>query len=567
MSVVSRALVLSGAIPCVLSMLVAATGPARAIDATLAEATSLEAAVRDSLATLMGPSIKIGDRPVQLTAAGDHYDVVVPMFRAGQKTSSGVPLAQDIRMTGTARPGENGTWIIEGVKLSNPLVFTLDIPVPAGDDAPGGAPTGPGGAKKADKPATKTVPVTYTMDQQGQVGRILWDPSFKTPSTWTTTIQSTTVKSEGGPAATSTVTGPINAVSTLRPAGSDRVDALTEGTIQDYRISSAGGPLGLDVAMKTVRIASALNGVSRARGVALIQAMTTAISTAMTAGKPGQPPEVAPEMIKAILAALQDFASDYSLDETIDGLIAKSSGQAAALDQLRLGLDAKSDAGMLRAGMTLGMTGLTLPGLDLGDMAALLPRRVLMRPVIGGVAVVDVMRFATLASDNKDPGPDDFAALFSHGGITGGLESMVIELAGATITGQGKVVATGPSPDAITGSATLTAENFDVAMQKVTAIPALAQQAVPVMVFIKGIGRTVDNKLVWDVVYKDNKLLINNVDLTAMAGGGAAPAPRAAARPTAPAAPSVQAPSVPAPSVGGTAKAPQRQGQVPSWAR
>ena len=40
------------------------------------------------------------------------------------------------------------------------------------------------------------------------------------------------------------------------------------------------------------------------------------------------------------------------------------------------------------------------------------------------------------------------------------------------------------------------------------------------MLFIKGIGRNVGDKLVWDISFKDNKVLVNNVDLTAMAGGG-----------------------------------------------
>ena len=151
---------------------------------------------------------------------------------------------------------------------------------------------------------------------------------------------------------------------------------------------------------------------------------------------------------------------------------------------------------------------------------------------------------ANLATDNIDPTPADIAALFSHGGVTGGLDSMTVEVGGATFTGQGSLVATAPSAQAVTGTAQVTATNYDDLMQKVSAIPGMGQQALPVMVFIKGIGRTVDNKLVWDATYKDGKVLINNVDLTAMAAG-AGPAP--AARPVAPA---------PRPSPGGSLKQP-----------
>jgi hypothetical protein len=535
----SRSRLLTGSSIGILALALAGLHPALAADATAAQATSMENQVRDALGTLFGPAVKLGDRPIQITAAGDHYDIALPFPNAKLRTPAGG--IQTIQMTGTARPGDNGTWIIENVKITNPLMFTVDMPLP--QDAPGA-------------PA-KTTPVTYTMDQQGQSGRILWDPSFATPSTWTTTTQSINVKSDGGPVATTTASGPVNAVTTMRPAGSGNVDILVDGTLQDYRVDAQGPQGPLQVAMKTVRVTSGLNGISRARGLAMVQAMSGLIASAVTAPPaPGQMPKAAPELVKAVVASLQDFASDFMLDESFDGFIVKAQGQTAALDHMRLGLDARSDAGLLRAGMTLGMQGLTLPDMPLGDMAGLIPRRVALRPVVGGVAVADIVALANLASENKSPPPELIAALFSHGGITGGIESMTVEVGGATFTAQGKVVATAPDPGALTGTATITAENFDGLMQKVTAIPSLAQQAVPVMVFIKGIGRTVDNKLVWDIVYKENKVLINNVDLTAMAGGGgsAAPAP-----------PQVAPPQVAPPVTAGPKGATKRP--IPSWAK
>jgi len=39
-------------------------------------------------------------------------------------------------------------------------------------------------------------------------------------------------------------------------------------------------------------------------------------------------------------------------------------------------------------------------------------------------------------------------------------------------------------------------------------------------VFAKGIGRVVGNQVVWDITYRDNKLLVNGTNLLAMMGGG-----------------------------------------------
>ncbi len=486
--------------------------PARAANVSATDAASLERQVRDALGGLLGPTVTLSDRPVQLTPAGDHFDVAVPLPYAMPPDPAGA--STDLRITATARPAENGVWLIDGVRLTSPLRFSMRMPAPTAPDAPGG--------KRG------TVPVLFTVTQQGQDGRVVWDPSFATPSTWTVSTQATTAHAEGGPIVQDTRVGPSNAVTTLRPAGADRADVLLDGTVQDYHLDSNASGDPVQVGVQRVRVGGALNGVSRARAVTLVQTIAGLLAATPRGDGPAKP-KAAPELVRAILATLQDFASDFALDETLDGFIVKSSGQTVAMDQMRVGVDAKSDAGLLRAGMTLAVDGIGLPELPLGDMAALLPRRVAVHPVVGGVAVSDLMRVAASAGEDRDPSPDDVAALFSHGGITGGLQSLELQVGGAVITGNASLLATGPSADQVTGTAQLSAENYDALVQKVAAIPALAQQAMPVLVFIKGIGRTVENKLVWDVSYRAGKLMVNTMDLSAMAGaagGGGKPEPR-----------------------------------------
>ena len=43
-------------------------------------------------------------------------------------------------------------------------------------------------------------------------------------------------------------------------------------------------------------------------------------------------------------------------------------------------------------------------------------------------------------------------------------------------------------------------------------------QVLPALVFAKGIGRNVGDKVVWDVTYLGDKLLVNGTDLSAMTG-------------------------------------------------
>jgi hypothetical protein len=489
--------------------------PALAADMTAAQAASLEQQVRDALGGLLGPTVTLGDRPVRLTPAGDHLDVVVPLPYA-MPPDPGAPAggaSSDVQVTATARPAENGVWLIDGVRLTSPLRFVLQMPVPPAPGTP---------APPADRDAKRpTAPMLFTTTTQGQDGRAVWDPSFATPSTWTVSSQSTTVHAEGPRTVQDTRVGPANAVTTLRPAGPDRFDVLFDGTLQDYQLDSSANGDPVHVGVQRTRASGALNGVGRTQAVALVQSLASIASGMTAAAAPMDvpaKPRIAPELIRGVLGALQNFASDFSFDETLDGFIVKGAGQSVAMDRMRLEFDAKSDAGLLRAGMAVAMDGLALPELPLGDMASLLPRRIAFHPVIGGVAVSDLMRLASLSSEHRKAGPDDIAALFSHGGITGGLQSLELQVGGAVLTGNASLLATGPGADQITGTAQLSAENFDALIQKMSAFPPLAQQAMPVLVFIKGIGRTVENKLVWDISYRAGKLLVNNMDLSAMAG-------------------------------------------------
>ena len=494
--------------------LAALQAPARAADVTAADATTVETNVREWMGAMLGPSVKVSDRPVQVTSAGDHFDVVVPVKLQADGAGS------ELRVTATARPLAGGKWSIDGVRTSMPLRFTIDMPIPP---------------KDGDKQAFKAAPVTYTVNLAGQDGQILLDPTFATPTTWTSSAKGGTIHTEGGVGGASmtqdTRMGPVTSVMTLRPAGPDRVDLVGDGTLQDYRMESKSADVGaIQIGMKLLRANFSMNGVSRSRAITISQSMagfTSAMLAAMPAPGstvPAAPPKLAPELFKTFVAALQDFASEMNFEESIEGLALKFGDYAATMDKAKLGIGAKSDKGILQARMDLGFEGIALPGNALGPFQALVPTEVSFRPFVSGVGVNELMRIATAASEKRDPTPEELAGLFARGGIVAGLESMSIEVAGATFTGNGKVVV--ETPEKISATAQITAEDFDDLMEKLGGTPGMAQ-FVPMIALVKGMGKTVDDKLVWNIAYKDGKVLVNNVDLAAMGGG--APPPRGGA--------------------------------------
>ncbi len=500
-----RSFLLSGAAVFALS-----TG-VQAQTVTSADAIRLEAQVQAWLSDLIGPALVRGARPVRISPAGDHYDVSVPLPLAAD------PGAPPAAYTASVRPAANGTFAFEQLRVSSPLAFTLNVQVPADKDA--------------NTPA-KTVPVAYRLQVDGQDGRGTYDPSFATPSVMTQTVQSLRLEAKGAEIDQVTTVGPTTSTTTIRPVGEGRVDMLIDGVLQAYALRSAlpnGAELNLGA--ERVRLNMAMNGVSRERAATLLRTSVqileqTGLPAAVPGASGGRPtPKVAPGLIRAYLDSLQDFASSMTLDETLEKLTVNAMGVPVTVAMARIGLDAKSDKGRMQGAMDFGVEGIGLGDVGLGAMQALIPSRVAIRPVISNVDVAALMRMLQTMSEGNDPAGADIAAMFAQGGLVTGLESFSVDVGGARFKGQGKLTLAAPSPAGMTGTAQIVAEKFDALVQTIQAIPDLAQGGVPLLVFAKGIGRNVGDTLVWDVSYADGKALVNGVDLSAMAGGGAPAAP------------------------------------------
>ena len=76
------------------------------------------------------------------------------------------------------------------------------------------------------------------------------------------------------------------------------------------------------------------------------------------------------------------------------------------------------------------------------------------------------------------------------------------------------------------------------------------QTALAVLTIAKGIGQASGNQTVWDITYQDRKVLVNGVDVLAMASAAGGNHARPSTRPPAPVVPSpVPTPPAPSPSV------------------
>ncbi|MBC7801524.1 MAG: hypothetical protein H7Z10_12955 [Gemmatimonadaceae bacterium] len=490
------------------ALMATAVPVAHAADVTPEQARLLEGQLRTWIQGVVGPGTTLSARPVQATPDGERFRLMLPI---------GIPQTgtnESIALLGSARPLDGGRWSIEGPYMPSPSRFTLSIPTPPTERQ-----------KAQGKSAGPDVPVDYAVTVGGQESQGVFDPSFRTPSNLANSVRDLRVEATSDLATQVTSVVRSAGSSTLRPSGPDRVDYIIDGTIEGYSMrTKAADSQAVEIGARRVRVTGEITAISRERVATIVPALVR-ITGGFTGGLPKSPdtgaaaavtPAIDPAVLRVVLQSLQDLASEFKLDETIDGIAVNYGPVAGTADQLRIGMGAKSEGGLLQAHMDLGLDGLALPDMQLGAMAELLPKKIAMRPVLTGVPVAELMRLLVAAGESKSSGPPpEFAAMLRRGTVGVGLDSFALDVAGASFAGMGKFVVT--SPETIGGQAQVTATNFDALMAKANAMPELGG-ALPVLVFAKGIGRAVEGRLVWDITFRDRKLVVNGTDLTAMTG-------------------------------------------------
>ncbi len=463
-------------------------------------ARQIEGQLRTWIGTMVGPGLKIGERPVQVMAEGDHYRLNVPF------TIQNAGKADTITPTATMHPLDGGRWSIDSMTVPQPLRFTVMMPQPP---------------REGQKVTPAPVPVSYVMTVATQMGRGVWDPTYKTASTLETDMTGFNLNATGTNIRQQSTFDHSHAMNSFTPASGDRVDVVTDGLIENYaNTSQSPGTQELKLASRAIKVSGTMHGVSRDNATLALQQMIRIFTPIIAAApaKPGAPPP-APDMkaTRTLIAAMGDLASDMALIETVDDLKVSYAGAGGTAKQALLGMGGKSVNGILQAYMDIGFDGIAVPDLPLGPMEALVPTRVALRPVISGAATQDVIDALLAATEQKagQPTPEAFGKVFSKGGVSTGLDSFLIEMGGAVIKGNGAFVMSNPQTG--TGKAQITATGFDALQAKASVIPQLAQ-IMPLFVFLKGLGKASGDQLLWDVTYEGGKMLVNGTDMSAMMG-------------------------------------------------
>ncbi len=159
----------------------------------------LEPRLRAWIAGVTGLSIP--ELPLSITPEGDHDHVAVPV--PGLVVPTGEP-----DVTATLRALDGGRWAVDHLMLPPSSRFTMPVPTPG---APG-----------------RTVPGRAQLELAGQDGHMLIDPSFATPTTFSSEVRSVTLEVSGGSQRQLQRIDRYEAHGTLADAGNNRLDLVQE---------------------------------------------------------------------------------------------------------------------------------------------------------------------------------------------------------------------------------------------------------------------------------------------------------------------------------------------------
>jgi len=183
-----------------------------------------------------------------------------------------------------------------------------------------------------------------------------------------------------------------------------------------------------------------------------------------------------------------------------------------------LGFGGESPEGRLHAWLNIGVDEMASPSLP-PNIATFMPHHVEIKPSLSGVLTADLHKLALDATEegaDTDSLEPDIAAIFSHGGVELGIQTLSFDLGPAQVQGTGHITAL--SPDNWHGEAHLVATGLDDLSAQARTNPDL-QQALPVLILLRGLAKPDGKKLVWDIVSDGPSVTVNGLDLSQMGSG------------------------------------------------
>ena len=471
------------------------------------QARLLESQINAWLVQVTAGTIPLPPRAIQMQPEGDHYLVTVPFAPFGQVQPP------DAAFTAKARPLDSTRWALDDQRFPPDLTFNTTEMVP---DAPDTKNPGPDG--RHPEPVT----IHAVLGEQDVHG--VFDPTFSTPTTSGGTIASMDLTKTGGIGPSTSHFGRFTSQSSTQPIDPAHINMLSDMGIENYS-TKADMPDGSAFSLNAARVhlMGAISGLAHDQMLPLLHTAIELgqIAKAASPGdNPGGPTPEQKAALRKLLEASHGLLTGAKLDESMEGVKFDYSGTGGSISKIALTFGGDAPQDVLSADMGLTLDGLALDFLP-PNLTGFVPTHVSIHPTVSNINVAALTKMGmdattpTPAGQSDDVPPPDLQTLFANGGINVGFDQLAMEIVGTRIDGEGKFNVTGPQ--SVTGQAQFTAHGLDALITKLQADPMLAQ-GVPVVIFLKGIAHTTADQSVWQVTVANAKVLVNGLDMSAMAG-------------------------------------------------
>jgi hypothetical protein len=232
------------------------------------------------------------------------------------------------------------------------------------------------------------------------------------------------------------------------------------------------------------------------------------------------------QALRAVVEALRGSMTSFDSRGAMENMSGEVDGAGAfAVRRVAVSMHGAAPNDLLHASFSLSIDGVSVPTMP-PDIAEWVPSHIALQPSVSGISVTELTRLA-LEATAESANPDELLAaaqaLWTDPAAQIGIDSLSIVLGPAHLEGHGVVHFTAPEHPVL--QARVTATGLDALLAKANGKPE-AQQAIPIIMMLKGMARPEGSQLVWDLVVSPDEAKVNGIDLKHLGGGAGGPSRR-----------------------------------------
>jgi hypothetical protein len=353
--------------------------------------------------------------------------------------------------------------------------------------------------------------VTYSIGVQTISAHL--DPTFAQPSSFTANLGDFRLRSEQAETHSEQVVDHYHVSGTLTSEPSGGLGFSTAAKATNWHLK-AHRPDGVDTD-GLVRAASghfSIDGLDRLQGTRLLGAIHGLMAGAPSP-VPGQPPLPfsQTQALRDVVDAASGLLNSLQAAETLEDIhFAVGSATSGTVRRVQVEMTGEAAAGRVNARMDIGMDDPVISSVS-AETAALVPRHIAIKSALRNVQagpLIALLRAATAQDSDPAAVRAQLIALLRDPPSRFGIESLAFDSGVLGVTGSLRVL---PRVDGQIGADIhLSATGMDALLVQAQGNPAM-QQALPMILIAKGLGRPEGDAMIWDITVGGGPITVNGV--------------------------------------------------------